>query len=153
MTWCHLSHFAPISAILHWSLTVEIKPDHFPKRKPWITLKQTCVCWFGSWFPTRVTVWAEDAAKSVCFLPLASGLLTHWGPVYAIYSVEGNTTDVMTCFTLSDFVCVCVYVCLQGFLRPELLGNEFTHIEFPRRIQHSELGKKMLYRDHTMTGW
>uniref|UniRef100_A0A669BGG1 Protein phosphatase, Mg2+/Mn2+ dependent, 1J n=1 Tax=Oreochromis niloticus TaxID=8128 RepID=A0A669BGG1_ORENI len=40
-----------------------------------------------------------------------------------------------------------------GFLRPELLGNEFTHIEFPRRIQHSELGKKMLYRDHTMTGW
>lgn len=42
---------------------------------------------------------------------------------------------------------------LQGFLRPELLGNEFTSIEFPRRIQHSELGKKMLYRDHTMTGW
>ncbi|XP_037535383.1 protein phosphatase 1H [Nematolebias whitei] len=40
-----------------------------------------------------------------------------------------------------------------GFLRPELLGNEFTHIEFPRRIQHSELGKKMLYRDSTMTGW
>ncbi|KAJ3602210.1 hypothetical protein NHX12_029969, partial [Muraenolepis orangiensis] len=40
-----------------------------------------------------------------------------------------------------------------GFLRPELLGNEFTHMEFPRRIQHSELGKKMLYRDHTMTGW
>uniref|UniRef100_A0A672MQP1 Protein phosphatase, Mg2+/Mn2+ dependent, 1J n=1 Tax=Sinocyclocheilus grahami TaxID=75366 RepID=A0A672MQP1_SINGR len=40
-----------------------------------------------------------------------------------------------------------------GFLKPELLGNEFTHIEFPRRIQHSELGKKMLFRDHTMTGW
>ncbi|CAL8340560.1 unnamed protein product [Merluccius merluccius] len=40
-----------------------------------------------------------------------------------------------------------------GFLRPELLGNEFTHMEFPRRIQHSELGKKMLFRDHTMTGW
>ncbi|XP_038126192.1 protein phosphatase 1H isoform X1 [Cyprinodon tularosa] len=40
-----------------------------------------------------------------------------------------------------------------GVLRPALLGNEFTHIEFPRRIQHSELGKKMLYRDHTMTGW
>ncbi|XP_037107962.1 protein phosphatase 1H [Syngnathus acus] len=40
-----------------------------------------------------------------------------------------------------------------GFLRPELLGNEFTHIEFPRRIQHCELGKKMLYRDHTMSGW
>ncbi|XP_043093741.1 protein phosphatase 1H-like [Puntigrus tetrazona] len=40
-----------------------------------------------------------------------------------------------------------------GFLKPELLGNEFTHIEFPRRIQHNELGKKMLFRDHTMTGW
>lgn len=40
-----------------------------------------------------------------------------------------------------------------GLLRPELLGNEFTHMEFPRRIQHKELGKKMLYRDHTMTGW
>ncbi|RXM95820.1 Protein phosphatase 1H [Acipenser ruthenus] len=40
-----------------------------------------------------------------------------------------------------------------GFLKPELLGNEFTHIEFPRRIQHKELGKKMLFRDHTMTGW
>lgn len=40
-----------------------------------------------------------------------------------------------------------------GFLRPELLGNEFTHMEFPRRIQHKELGKRMLFRDHTMTGW
>ncbi|CAB1314612.1 unnamed protein product, partial [Coregonus sp. 'balchen'] len=40
-----------------------------------------------------------------------------------------------------------------GFLRSELLGNEFTHLEFPRRIQHKELGKKMLFRDHTMNGW
>uniref|UniRef100_A0A452HIV5 PPM-type phosphatase domain-containing protein n=1 Tax=Gopherus agassizii TaxID=38772 RepID=A0A452HIV5_9SAUR len=40
-----------------------------------------------------------------------------------------------------------------GFLRPELLGNEFTHLEFPRRIQHKELGKKMLYRDQNMHGW
>ncbi|KAM7170602.1 protein phosphatase 1J isoform 2-T2 [Macrochelys suwanniensis] len=40
-----------------------------------------------------------------------------------------------------------------GFLRPELLGNEFTHLEFPRRIQHKELGKKMLYRDQNMDGW
>ncbi|KAM9524445.1 protein phosphatase 1H-like [Salvelinus alpinus] len=40
-----------------------------------------------------------------------------------------------------------------GFLRPELLGNEFTHLEFPRRIQHKELSKKMLFRDHTMNGW
>ncbi|EMP35984.1 Rho-related GTP-binding protein RhoC [Chelonia mydas] len=41
----------------------------------------------------------------------------------------------------------------MGFLRPELLGNEFTHLEFPRRIQHKELGKKMLYRDQNMNGW
>ncbi|XP_008108052.1 protein phosphatase 1J isoform X2 [Anolis carolinensis] len=40
-----------------------------------------------------------------------------------------------------------------GFLRPELLGNEFTHLEFPRRIQQKELGKKMLYRDQNMNGW
>ncbi|XP_075052363.1 protein phosphatase 1J isoform X1 [Mixophyes fleayi] len=38
-------------------------------------------------------------------------------------------------------------------LQPELLGNEFTCLEFPRRIQQKELGKRMLYRDHTMTGW
>ncbi|XP_054837779.1 protein phosphatase 1J isoform X2 [Eublepharis macularius] len=40
-----------------------------------------------------------------------------------------------------------------GFLRPELLANEFTHLEFPRRIQQKELGKKMLYRDQNMNGW
>ncbi|XP_067166769.1 protein phosphatase 1J [Apteryx mantelli] len=40
-----------------------------------------------------------------------------------------------------------------GFLRPELLGKEFTHLEFPRRIQPKELGKKMLYRDQSMNGW
>uniref|UniRef100_A0A8C0FAG8 Protein phosphatase, Mg2+/Mn2+ dependent 1J n=1 Tax=Bubo bubo TaxID=30461 RepID=A0A8C0FAG8_BUBBB len=46
---------------------------------------------------------------------------------------------------------------LQAFLRPELLGKEFTHLEFPRRIQPKELGKKMLYRDQNMNalpvGW
>ncbi|NWS75654.1 PPM1J phosphatase, partial [Crotophaga sulcirostris] len=40
-----------------------------------------------------------------------------------------------------------------AFLRPELLGKEFTHLEFPRRIQPKELGKKMLYRDQNMHGW
>ncbi|XP_074019370.1 protein phosphatase 1J isoform X2 [Numenius arquata] len=40
-----------------------------------------------------------------------------------------------------------------AFLRPELLGKEFTHLEFPRRIQPKELGKKMLYRDQNMNGW
>ncbi|XP_076214186.1 protein phosphatase 1J isoform X2 [Aptenodytes patagonicus] len=41
----------------------------------------------------------------------------------------------------------------MAFLRPELLGKEFTHLEFPRRIQPKELGKKMLYRDQNMNGW
>ncbi|XP_058394785.1 protein phosphatase 1J isoform X5 [Diceros bicornis minor] len=42
---------------------------------------------------------------------------------------------------------------LLGFLKPELLGGEFTHLEFPRRVQPKELGQKMLYRDQNMTGW
>ncbi|KAG9485557.1 protein phosphatase 1J [Eleutherodactylus coqui] len=42
---------------------------------------------------------------------------------------------------------------LLASLKPELLGNEFTCLEFPRRIQQKELKKRMLYRDHTMTGW
>ncbi|XP_067913605.1 protein phosphatase 1H-like [Heterodontus francisci] len=40
-----------------------------------------------------------------------------------------------------------------GYLQPHLLGNEFTHLEFPRRIQHREIGRMMLYRDYSMTGW
>uniref|UniRef100_UPI00398E4C03 protein phosphatase 1H n=1 Tax=Pristiophorus japonicus TaxID=55135 RepID=UPI00398E4C03 len=38
-------------------------------------------------------------------------------------------------------------------LQPHLLGNEFTHLEFSRRVQRKELGKKMLFRDFNMTGW
>ncbi|XP_028913264.1 protein phosphatase 1H [Ornithorhynchus anatinus] len=40
-----------------------------------------------------------------------------------------------------------------GFMQPHLLGNEFTHLEFPRRVQRKELGKRILYRDFNMTGW
>ncbi|OCT87574.1 protein phosphatase 1H [Xenopus laevis] len=40
-----------------------------------------------------------------------------------------------------------------AFLQPHLLGNEFTHLEFPRRVQRKEVGKIMLYRDFNMTGW
>ncbi|XP_067863811.1 protein phosphatase 1H-like isoform X2 [Heptranchias perlo] len=40
-----------------------------------------------------------------------------------------------------------------GYLQPYLLGNEFTHLEFPRRIQYREIGRKMLFRDYSMTGW
>lgn len=38
-------------------------------------------------------------------------------------------------------------------MQPHLLGNEFTHLEFPRRVQRKEVGKRMLYRDFTMSGW
>ncbi|XP_076127660.1 protein phosphatase 1H [Alosa pseudoharengus] len=40
-----------------------------------------------------------------------------------------------------------------GFMQPHLLGNEFTYLEFPRRVQRKEVGKRMLYRDFTMNGW
>uniref|UniRef100_A0A8C3F027 Protein phosphatase, Mg2+/Mn2+ dependent 1H n=1 Tax=Chrysemys picta bellii TaxID=8478 RepID=A0A8C3F027_CHRPI len=40
-----------------------------------------------------------------------------------------------------------------AFMQPHLLGNEFTHLEFPRRVQRKEVGKRMLYRDFNMTGW
>ncbi|XP_021419037.2 protein phosphatase 1H [Oncorhynchus mykiss] len=40
-----------------------------------------------------------------------------------------------------------------GFMQPHLLGGEFTHLEFPRRVQRKEVGKRMLYRDFTMNGW
>ncbi|XP_040019078.2 protein phosphatase 1H isoform X3 [Gasterosteus aculeatus] len=40
-----------------------------------------------------------------------------------------------------------------AYMQPHLLGNEFTHLEFPRRIQRKEVGKRMLYRDFTMSGW
>ncbi|XP_061780852.1 protein phosphatase 1H-like [Nerophis lumbriciformis] len=40
-----------------------------------------------------------------------------------------------------------------AFMQPHLLGNEFTHLEFPRRVQRKDVGKRMLYRDFTMSGW
>ncbi|RXN00211.1 Protein phosphatase 1H [Acipenser ruthenus] len=41
----------------------------------------------------------------------------------------------------------------MAYMQPHLLGNEFTHLEFPRRVQRKELGKRMLYRAFNMTGW
>ncbi|XP_026105412.1 protein phosphatase 1H-like [Carassius auratus] len=38
-------------------------------------------------------------------------------------------------------------------LQPSLLGNDFTHLEFPRRVTKKEVGKRMLHRDFTMNGW
>ncbi|XP_078465548.1 protein phosphatase 1H-like [Lampetra planeri] len=38
-------------------------------------------------------------------------------------------------------------------LQPHLLGDEFTALEFSRRVQKKDVGKRMLYRDHSMAGW
>ncbi|XP_069792692.1 protein phosphatase 1M-like [Narcine bancroftii] len=40
-----------------------------------------------------------------------------------------------------------------AFLKPELLGEEFTRFEFPRRVKRNDIGKKILYRDYFMSGW
>nr|XP_058931254.1 protein phosphatase 1M isoform X3 [Kogia breviceps] len=40
-----------------------------------------------------------------------------------------------------------------AFLYPELLAGEFTRLEFPRRLKGDDLGQKVLFRDHHMSGW
>ncbi|XP_014662605.1 PREDICTED: protein phosphatase 1H-like [Priapulus caudatus] len=40
-----------------------------------------------------------------------------------------------------------------AWLRPHLLGNDFTHLEFQHRIMKSDVGKAVLYRGHDMKGW
>ena len=41
----------------------------------------------------------------------------------------------------------------QGANHPELLGGEYTHLDFLRRPLTKDLGKRVAYRDHYMTGW
>ena len=41
----------------------------------------------------------------------------------------------------------------MGYLHPELLHNEFSALEFPRRLFKQDLGKQTLYRDAVMQGW
>ncbi|CAN8018840.1 hypothetical protein HPB47_022400 [Ixodes persulcatus] len=40
-----------------------------------------------------------------------------------------------------------------GMQCPELLGSDFTHLEFIRRPVRADLGKRLLCRDAYMTGW
>ncbi|XP_076053951.1 protein phosphatase 1H [Oratosquilla oratoria] len=40
-----------------------------------------------------------------------------------------------------------------GAMHPELLGGEYTHLHFVRRPVRRDLGKRVMYRDHYMTGW
>ncbi|XP_022104014.1 protein phosphatase 1H-like [Acanthaster planci] len=38
-------------------------------------------------------------------------------------------------------------------VKPELLGDEFSALEFQKRVHRKDIGKKVMYRDCTMTGW
>lgn len=37
--------------------------------------------------------------------------------------------------------------------KPELLGNDFTSLEYQKRVQRKDLGKMLLFRDSNMSGW
>uniref|UniRef100_A0A673KR69 PPM-type phosphatase domain-containing protein n=1 Tax=Sinocyclocheilus rhinocerous TaxID=307959 RepID=A0A673KR69_9TELE len=91
----------------------------------------------------------------------------------AIYNISGGCTVLVVVFLLGKLYVAnagdsSIHSCnmknmrcnslhnsnkVLGFMQPHLLGGEFTHLEFPRRVQRKEVGKKMLYRDFTMTGW
>ena len=40
-----------------------------------------------------------------------------------------------------------------GYQKPQLLGNEYTHLDYIRRPMRKDVGKRMMYRDQHMTGW
>ncbi|XP_076819014.1 uncharacterized protein LOC143464867 isoform X2 [Clavelina lepadiformis] len=40
-----------------------------------------------------------------------------------------------------------------AYIKPCLLGEHFTRLEFIKRLSPNDVGKKMLYRDYHMTGW
>ena len=40
-----------------------------------------------------------------------------------------------------------------GYQKPQLLGSEYTHLDYCRRPMRKDVGKRMLYRDAHMTGW
>ena len=40
-----------------------------------------------------------------------------------------------------------------GYQKPQLLGGEYSHLDYCRRPMRKDVGKRMLYRDQHMTGW
>jgi hypothetical protein len=52
-----------------------------------------------------------------------------------------------------QYVTYYISVQFQAALQPELLGGEFTHLDYNRRPNQRDLGKRILYRDAHMTGW
>lgn len=84
--------------------------------------------------------------SSVSFtLPALFASLIDYGIVFPIPWACQSSFSVF--FFLSPFFIS------KAYMQPHLLGNEFTHLEFPRRVQRKEVGKRMLYRDFTMAGW
>ena len=41
----------------------------------------------------------------------------------------------------------------MAYLQPQLLGKYFGRIEFQRRLRKKDIGQRVLYRDHHMSGW
>lgn len=41
----------------------------------------------------------------------------------------------------------------QAALQPELLGGEYTALDFCRRPNRRDVGQRLLYREPHMTGW
>ena len=72
------------------------------------------------------------------------------GDSRAIISANGDIIPMSFDFTPESERTRVKYL---GLLKPELLGNDFTHLEFIRRPTRRDLGKKLLYRDAFMTGW
>ena len=48
---------------------------------------------------------------------------------------------------------IVMFFIFQAYLKPELLHNEFCHLQFPKRVTQTDVGRSMLYRDADMTGW
>lgn len=73
-----------------------------------------------------------------------------------LHSFKNKIPDYGACLRFYTGRLHCFSFCFvlsQAHLQPSLLGNEFTHLEFPRRVTKKEVGKRMLYRDFTMNGW
>uniref|UniRef100_A0AAY4DCL7 PPM-type phosphatase domain-containing protein n=1 Tax=Denticeps clupeoides TaxID=299321 RepID=A0AAY4DCL7_9TELE len=88
-------------------------------------------------------------ALAICYL-LGKLYVANAGDSRAIIIRSGEVIPMSTEFTPESERQRLQFL---GYMQPHLLGGEFTHLEFPRRVQRKEVGKRMLYRDFTMTGW
>ncbi|KAM4797617.1 protein phosphatase 1J-like [Urocitellus parryii] len=85
-------------------------------------------------------VYVANAGDSRPFLSLGKAIIVQNGEIIPMFPEFTPETERQ-------------HLQLLGFLKPELLGGEFTHLEFPCRAQPKELGQRMLYWDQNITGW